>query len=207
MQEDTVSDTPVVQNVAPEAPLTDNDSVEAIDPESAAETTADNLDRKLKNENQSLRKRLRDIETLLKEKEEAELSETERMRRRVLELEETITVKEQVARDARLRADIIAQASTLGIVDVDAAALLLDKNALDYDSDSDSWNGVQEALRALAQERPWLVSNAASVASGANPTNAPMRRTRLTQEALSKMSKAEIASLAWEDVEAALSNN
>jgi chromosome condensin MukBEF ATPase and DNA-binding subunit MukB len=211
MQEDHGAGTPeVLADVAPEATIVEQDAIlttDANDPESEANDTAANtLDRKLKSENQSLRKRLREIESQLKEREEAELSESERIRRRMIELEEQVTKKDQAARDARLRAEIAANASTLGIVDVDAATRLLDTSVLEYDSDSDEWMGVQDALRDLSQQRPWLVTTAQSVASGANPTNPPMRRTRITRESLAKMTDAEIKNLPWEEVEAALTS-
>lgn len=193
---------------APEAtttePATIADDVTADGPESDAAEATSPHDRKLRSENQSLRKRLRDLEAQVKAREEAELSEQERMQRRMIELETQIETTRSKARDVALRAEIANRAATLGIVDVDAASRLLDLDALEYDDDAEGWIGVDDALRALTQDRPWLISTAAPAGSGANPTNPPRRRARVTREALSKMTQSEIDALPWEDVQAAL---
>ena len=202
---DSDDPTPVVEDAhAPEA--TPADTIVEATPESPEdsgdEQATSPLDRKLRSENQSLRKRLREIEAALKAREEAELSEQERAQRRMIELEEQVKTTTQRARDVALRAEITAAATRFGIVDVDAASRLLDTDALEYD-DTDGWVGVEDALRALTHDRPWLVQTAAPGAT-ANPTNPPRRRSTLTREALSKMSKAEIDALPWEDIEMAL---
>lgn len=203
---DSDDPTPAVEDAhAPEA--TPADTIVEATPdspeESGDEQATSPLDRKLRSENQSLRKRLREIEAALKAREEAELSEQERAQRRMIELEEQVKTTKQRARDAALRAEITSASAKFGIVDVDAAARLLDTDALEYDDDAEGWLGVDEALRALTHDRPWLVQTAAPGAT-ANPTNPPRRRSTLTREALSKMSKAEIDALPWEDIEAAL---
>lgn len=207
---DTISDDSAPEadeTHAPEANLTtpaETPEVETDSPEeSASEQATSPLDRKLRSENQSLRKRLREIEAAMKEREEADLSETEKAKRRVIELEEQMSVTQQRARDAALRADITAAASKFGIVDVDAAARLLNRDDIEYD-DADGWVGVEDALRALTHDRPWLVSTQPTPGTGANPTNPPRRRNKLTREALKSMSTAEIAALPWDEVEAAL---
>jgi hypothetical protein len=192
---------------APEAthtePLTGEAPTDSPE-ESSDEQATSPLDRKLRSENQSLRKRLRDLEAAQKAREEAELSEQERAQRRMIELEEQVKTTTQRARDAALRAEINAAATKFGIVDVDAASRLLDTNALEYD-DTDGWVGVDDALRTLTQDRPWLVqTNTHTPGATANPTNPPRRRSTLTKEALSKMSKAEVDALPWDDVLAAL---
>ena len=193
---------------APEATHTNTNSVE-VDTD-APEATGDEQatsphDRKLRSENQSLRKRLRELEAAQKAREEAELSEQERANRRMIELEEQVKTTEQRARAVSLRAEITAAANRFGIVDVDAAARLLDTDALEYDTDASGWVGIDDALRALTHDRPWLVQTAtATPGATAHPTNPPRRRQTLTREALSTMSKTEIDALPWDEIQAAL---
>ena len=211
MQDNTSDDvTPeVIDTHAPEATHAESimDTATTDSPEQSEDEQATSPhDRKLRSENQSLRKRLRDLEAAQKAREEAELSEQERAQRRMIELEEQVKMTTQRARDAALRAEINAAATKFGIVDVDAASRLLDTNTLEYD-DTDGWVGVDDALRALTQDRPWLVqTNTHTPGATANPTNPPRRRSTLTSEALSKMSKAEIDSLPWDEVTAALAD-
>lgn len=172
--------------------------------QSEDQATSTALDRKLTRENASLRKRLRELEAMQKEREEAELSEQERLQKRVMELQAQVDETAGKARQIRLRAEVTEHATTLGIVDIDAAYRLLDTSTLTYDDDADCWIGVDDALRALTHDKPWLVSSAQPAGAGSNPTNPPRRRARLTKEALSKMSTAEIDALPWEDVQAAL---
>lgn len=188
---------------APEAtPAEDSATPDSPEPSEQATSTA--LDRKLAKENQSLRKRLRDLEAEQKARADAELSETERLQQRVNELTAQHEAMTRQSRDIALRADIAAAASKFGIVDVDAAARLLDASALEYD-DTDGWIGVEDALRALTHERPWLVSTAPPVSGGANPTNPPRRRSSLTLDALKGMTDREIAALPPDEVDAVLS--
>lgn len=203
------------ENNADEAPVADDSmALEATpdgdnpdgSPDGPApdEQQADPRERKLSRENQSLRKRLRDIEAQLKQREEAELSEQERANRRMVEMQAELDATRNRARDAALRATIAQEASAHGIVDADAAARLLDTTGLEYDDEAGAWIGVPDALRALVLERPWLVQTGGVPAKDANPANPARRRSRLTKEQLSRMSQAEIDALPWEDVQAAL---
>lgn len=168
------------------------------------EQKADPRERKLSRENQSLRKRLRDIEAQLKQREEAELSEQERANRRMMELQTELDATRDRVREASLKATIAQEASKHGIVDADAAARLLDTTALEYDEDSGKWVGIPDALRDLALERPWLVQTGSVPAKDANPANPARRRSRVTREQLARMTQSEIDALPWEDVQAAL---
>lgn len=74
------------------------------------------MDHRLTRENQSLRKRLRDLEAQVKAREEAELSEQERMQRPRIALETQVQTTRGKARDVALHAGIANRAATLGIV-------------------------------------------------------------------------------------------
>lgn len=211
MNEETSTDSTTVdeQVPAPGAEAADEHEHVGGEPDGQgpdAQSEASTLDRKLTRENASLRKRLRDTEEKLKAREDAELSEQEKAMKRLAEMESELEASRASLRDTRLRAAIAAEAPRLGIVDADAATRLLDVSLLDYDPGT-GWEGVSDALRALAQERPWLVSTATPAGSEANPANPARRRSRLTRDALKSMSEAEIAALPWEDVQAALADS
>ena len=190
---------------APEATPAE-DSANTDSPESSDQATSAALDRKLAKENQSLRKRLRELESAQKERDEAELSEQERLQKRMVELEQQNTAMSERTRSVALRAEITVAAAKFGIVDADAAARLIDSSALEYD-DTDGWIGVDEALRSLTHDRPWLVSTATPNGVTANPTNPPRRRSSLTMEQLKGMSRAEIAAFSEEEVNAVMTGH
>lgn len=174
-------------------------------PEAEKKNTA--LDRKLTKENSSLRKRLREVESALKAREEAELSEQERQARRLKELEEKYTSAEQRLRESALHLSVSSEASRLNIVDPDAAVKLIDTSTLEYDEEENKWDGISEALSVLVEDKPWLVRPAQTpAAKESSPANPARRRTRLTREALGKMSQAEIDALPKEDIYAALAS-
>lgn len=167
------------------------------------------LDKKLTRENQALRKRMREAEAKVREYEEAQLSEQEKQQRRLAELEERAKGYEARLRESSLNLSVASEAARLNIIDPDAAVKLLDASTLEYDDESNSWVGIDEALSALIEERPWLVKPEpkASAPKDANPANPARRRTRLTRDALAKMSQAEIDALPMEDIHAALATD
>jgi hypothetical protein len=86
---------------------------------------------------------------------------------------------------------------------------LIDTSALEYDPEKNQWLGVEEAMSDLVEERPWLVRAQQKPAppKETSPANPARRRTRLTREALAKMTQAEIDALPWDDVQAALASD
>lgn len=206
VEPETVTPEPAPEQDTEEAEMTrpglepDREDVEAEKPKPNA------LDRKLTKENASLRKRLREVESALKQREEAEMSEQERQAKRLAELEERYSAAEQRLRESSLHLSVSSIAQRLNIVDPDAAVKLVDTSTLEYDEESNQWDGIDDALTALVEERPWLVKPAAPTPTPkeTSPANPARRRTRLTREALAKMTDAEIAALPWEDVHAAL---
>jgi hypothetical protein len=162
--------------------------------------------RKLNRENAALRKRMKEAEAKLKEREEADLSEQEKANRRMIDLQAELEQTRSRVKETALRATVAQEASKLGIVDAEAASLLLNHDALEWDDEAGKWLGVPEAMHDLTLERPWLVQSA-TPAQDANPANPARRRNRVTREALASMTQAEIDALPWEDVQAALAQS
>ena len=115
------------------------------------------------------RNRLRDLEASQRERDEAELSETEKQARRLQELEQTLSEREQITKQLALQSAIAIRANALGIVDAEAAVALIDTSRLDFDDlgmpDSD---GLDRALRNLLKSKPYLKTQP-SAGSPANP--------------------------------------
>lgn len=190
---------------ADDAPTAEDPTGPAQDGETEEEQKRAAIDRKLARENQALRKRLRESEGKVKEFEEAQLSEQERQQKRLAELEQAYNAAEERLRESSLSVDVTHEAVRLGVIDPEAVVKLIDKTGLEYDLESNSWSGIEEAVASLIEDKPYLVKQEAPpVAKDAAPANPARRRTRLTRDALAKMSQAEIDALPWEDVQAAL---
>jgi hypothetical protein len=180
------------------------DSTEPAAPEAASEQ-ADPHERKLTSENRGLRKRLRELEAKEAEREQATLTDTERLQVQLAQTTASLEERDTRIRGLALSTQIAAGSAKFGITDTDAAEKLVDQSAIEYDEDSARWVGVDDALRALAQDRPWI-TQAGTTPSGTNPTNPPRRRTTLTSDDLRRMSTAEINALSEDEINAALTN-
>lgn len=206
--------------VQPEpTPAAEAEEVEAPDNPTGSEQDGDTdedrkraaLDRKMSRENQSLRKRLRDAEQKVKEFEEAQMSEQERQEARLKEMEQKYSAAESRLRDSSLSMAVTNEAIRYEVVDPEAVVKLIDRSSLEYDTDTNQWNGVDEAVAALIEDKPYLVKKADAPPpppkpTDAAPANPARRRTRLTREALAKMTQAEIAALSKEERYAALAS-
>jgi hypothetical protein len=174
------------------------------DPEPQAGDGSDAELRKTRREAQGLRRRIREYEESEKARKEAELTESEKAEHRIKELEKALESRDARVRESALRSEVVTAAQRLGIVDPDAAFRLLDTDGLDYDEDKAHWDGVDDALRSLAQERPWLTTLPSS-GGGANPSNPSRPRSSLTIDQLKKMTLAEVQAIPQEQIDAVLS--
>lgn len=155
---------------------------------------------KLNRENATLRRRAKEAEEALKVREQADLSESERHMNRIAELEGQLKDAEASNREVSLRAAVVQGCASVGIVDPDAALALVDRGGLEFADGR--WLGVDEALAALAADKPYLVGSSANAANH-NPTNPARRRSTLDTDALRDMTPEQIASLSWEEIDAA----
>lgn len=132
------------------------------------------IERKLSAEAAAYRRKVRELEAKLKQYEEAQLSEQEKLQRRLAELERQQAEWERQRQETVLRYETMLAAQRMGIVDPDAAWRLIDMNAIEFDEDGNPSN-LDAVLRALVQERKWLAGGAQISAS--NPaTNTPAAR-------------------------------
>lgn len=121
--------------------------------------------KQLRREAAEYRKKLRELEQIVKQHEEAKLSETEKLQKRLAELEREQASWQQERQERTLRYETMLAASRLGIVDPEAAYKLLDLAEIEFDEDGSPRN-LEKALRDLIAKRPYLAG-----AAGGSPTN------------------------------------
>ena len=115
------------------------------------------------------------------ELEQAQLSEAEKLEARALEAErKAATAADQIAA-AKIASDVKVRASQLGIIDPDAALLLVDRSNVRY-SDESGVTGVEEALTHLLEDKPYL-KGAPNRAPNLNPQSGEVAPSlRLTED-------------------------
>ena len=114
------------------------------------------------------RKKLRDLEQTVKQHEEAKLSESERLQKRLAELEREQANYQRERQERTLKYETMLAASKLGIVDPEAAYKLLDLTRIEFDEDGTPRN-IEAALKELLKAKPYLAAQPA--ASSGSPTN------------------------------------
>lgn len=158
--------------------LTDGAAPEAADQASSAivspvQATEERFDaeyvKKLRAEAAEYRKRLRELEQTVKQHEEAKLSETERLQKRLAELEREQLSWQRERQEHTLKYETMLTASRLGIVDPEAAYRLIDLAALEFDEDGKPVN-LEQALKDLLKAKPYLAGQQQTVTAG-SPTN------------------------------------
>ena len=103
----------------------------------------------------------------LREREEAEKSELERLREAAQKAEAERQAALAAANERLIRAEVKAVAADLGIVDPDAAYALMDRSGVTVDDDGQV-QGVKAALEALVKAKSYLVRQDAASRSGAD---------------------------------------
>lgn len=92
----------------------------------------------------------------LKAIKESQLSETEKLTKRLAELETAKTQAETRARETLIRSAVISEAAKLNFNDPDDAYRLLDLSTVKVD-DTGKVEGAIEAVKALAESRKYLI--------------------------------------------------
>lgn len=130
--------------------------------------------RKLRQEAAEYRKRLRELEQTVKQHEEAKLSETERLQKRLAELEREQAAWQRERQERTLKYETMLAASRLGIVDPEAAYRLLDLTKLEFDEDGNPKN-LDKALQELVKAKPYLAGGQVMSGSPTNPATGQPR--------------------------------
>ena len=115
------------------------------------------------------------------ELEQAQLTEQERLVQRATDAERQASEAATRIADVSISAEVRIKAVQMGVVDPDAAYLLMDKSSVSYDS-ANGVVGVDNALSRLLEEKPYL-KGSVSRTPNINPEGGqPAPVTRLTED-------------------------
>ena len=123
---------------------------------------------------------LRKFEQEQTDKATESMTAEERYKTELETLQQRLAAAEQTAHDRLVRSAVVSAAAKAGFVDPDDAFALVDHDALEI-SDDGSVKGVDDAIRAIAKAKPYLVrpkttSSPAAPAGGPQaPTDAQLR--------------------------------
>ena len=111
------------------------------------------------------------------ELEQAQLTEAEKMEARAIEAEKKVTDAQAQIADAMIASQVKVRASQMGVVDPDAAFLLLDRTNVQYADGNVT--GVDDAIASLLEDKPYL--RGTNRTPNINPESGqPVQAVRLT---------------------------
>ena len=111
------------------------------------------------------------------ELEQAQLTEAEKMEARAIEAEKKVTDAQAQIADAMIASQVKVRASQMGVVDPDAAYLLLDRTNVQYADGAVT--GVDDAIASLLEDKPYL--RGTNRTPNINPESGqPVQAVRLT---------------------------
>ncbi len=113
--------------------------------------------KKANRESASRRKKLEAFEQQEEERKQAEMSELEKAQQEIADLKQDQQAKETAFNEQLIRLDIQSKAAQLGFVSLDDAVQLVDKSDIVLNDDGEI-EGVEEALKTLAKDKPYLLS-------------------------------------------------
>jgi alanyl-tRNA synthetase len=148
--------------------------------------TQDDLDKII--QKRLARERKQWEQQLEEERKKAAMSEAERLKAEKEEAEKRAQEAISKANELLLKAEVKQVAVELGIVDPDAAYLLMDRE--DIEVKDGAVAGAKEALEQLLEAKPWLkrAPEKPAVGTGSNPGKSDLEPT---PEQIAKMSQAE----------------
>ena len=150
--------------------------------------------KKTNSESAGHRLKAKELDELKAQIEAEKLSETEKLQKKISDLQsqhDTLTRQQQeriVSYEVRL------QAASMGVVDPDAAARLLDWSEIDYD-DNGSPTNVEDLLKKLLKSKPYLAGKQSASSTSGGATNPPRSQSTapqaLSHEVIAKMTREE----------------
>jgi len=125
---------------------------------------------------------LKDRAAKADELEQAQLTEQEKLEARAVEAERKVaSATEQIA-SAMIASEVKVRASQMGIIDPDAALLLVNRANIRYTED-EGVTGVEVALTQLVEDKPYLKGSPANRAPNLNPQSGDLAPSlRLTDD-------------------------
>ena len=111
------------------------------------------------------------------ELEQAQLTGAEKMEARAIEAEKKVTDAQAQIADAMIASQVKVRASQMGVVDPDAAFVLLDRTNVQYTDGAVT--GVDDAIASLLEDKPYL--RGTNRTPNINPESGqPVQAVRLT---------------------------
>lgn len=128
--------------------------------------------RRLRSENQQLRKRLKPLEDAHAAAEAATLTENQRLAQRLAELEARNSELQSAQQAASLREAAGAAARKLGFRNPDIAHRLIENGAVVVDEATGSPRNLEQLLGEVARQNPYLVAGTADFGGGPRGSSA-----------------------------------
>ena len=111
---------------------------------------------------------LKDRAAKADELEQAQLTEQEKLEARAVEAERKVVSATEQISSAMIASEVKVRAAQMGIIDPDAALLLVDRANVRY-TDDEGVTGVETALTQLVEDKPYLKGVPANRAPNLNP--------------------------------------
>ncbi len=135
--------------------------------------------------------RAKELEEFKSKLDAEKLTETERWQKQATDLQSRYDSDTSALTERIVRYEVERQAQRLGIIDPDAAAQLIDWDALEYDEDGTPRN-ADTLLKDLLKNKPYLAGKAAATAGGAtNPGRGAANTAQLSWDVITHMKQAE----------------
>lgn len=141
-------------------------------------------------------KRLQEVE---KARQEADLSEVDKLKKQLAERDAAIEQASAAARAGRLTGASLAAAARLGFADPEDAQRFLDTERVEWDDATGAPKNVQQLLEAVLKAKPYLKASFTATPD-LGQGNRGTGTAPLTREAIARMSPAEI-NARWPEVQ------
>ena len=192
----------VTNNTEPTAEGEPTQPVEAVQPEvestAAKSYTQEEVNQMMGKTRRETRDKFSDYETLKEraakadELEQAQLTEKERLEARVEQAEKNAQAADQRITEAMIATAVQVQAGQMGIVDPEAAFLLVDRANIRYTAEA-GVSGVEDALTQLLEKKAYLKGpvRAPNINPEGGQADAPVRLTAEQRDAAKYLGMTE----------------
>ena len=145
---------------------------------------------------------LKKLQEAEKARQEADLSEVEKLKRQIAERDALLEQQVAAARAGRLAGASLAAAARLGFADPEDAQRFLDAERVEWDDATGAPKNVQQLLEAVLKAKPYLKASFTATPD-LGQGNRGAGTAPLTRDAIAKLSPAEI-NARWPEVSAVL---
>jgi len=145
---------------------------------------------------------LKKLQEAEKARQEADLSEVEKLKRQIAERDALLEQQVAAARAGRLAGASLAAAARLGFADPEDAQRFLDAERVEWDDATGAPKNVQQLLEAVLKAKPYLKASFTATPD-LGQGNRGAGTAPLTREAIARMTPAEI-NARWAEVSAVM---